>query len=56
MIAMFGSSLAMAPAAVLAPLCDFVDLDGPLLQFDDFAPPLTYRNGMMGVPDTRMWG
>ena len=28
---MVATSLSMAPAALLGPLCDFVDLDGPLL-------------------------
>ncbi len=39
---MCGSSLAMRPALVVAQLCDYVDLDGPLLQEHDWAPPLKY--------------
>ena len=37
---MVGSSLAMAPAFLLTPLADYVDLDGPLLIARDFEPGL----------------
>jgi L-alanine-DL-glutamate epimerase-like enolase superfamily enzyme len=42
---MCGSSLAMAPAYVIAQLCDYIDLDGPLLQNEDVDPPLIYSAG-----------
>ena len=42
---MCGSSLAMAPAYVIAQLCDYVDLDGPLLQNEDVDPGLIYSAG-----------
>lgn len=42
---MCGSSLAMAPGYVIAQLCDFVDLDGPLLQNEDVHTPLAYSAG-----------
>jgi L-Ala-D/L-Glu epimerase len=53
---MLGSSLAMAPAFVLATAADVVDLDGPLLQSADAIPPIDYRSGMMSVPSTVLWG
>jgi L-alanine-DL-glutamate epimerase-like enolase superfamily enzyme len=53
---MAGSSLAMAPAAIVAQLCDFVDLDGPLLQKDDWPHALEYANGRMSFPDPALWG
>jgi len=42
---MCGSSLAMAPGYVIAQLCDYVDLDGPLLQNEDVDPGLIYSAG-----------
>jgi L-alanine-DL-glutamate epimerase-like enolase superfamily enzyme len=42
---MCGSSLAMAPAYVIAQLCEYIDLDGPLLQNEDVHPPLIYSAG-----------
>jgi L-alanine-DL-glutamate epimerase-like enolase superfamily enzyme len=42
---MCGSSLAMAPAYVVAQLCTIVDIDGPLLQKEDVAHPLVYSAG-----------
>jgi L-alanine-DL-glutamate epimerase-like enolase superfamily enzyme len=53
---MAGSSLCMAPALVLAQRCDFVDLDGPLLQIDDWPHALVYRNGMVAPPLPALWG
>jgi L-alanine-DL-glutamate epimerase-like enolase superfamily enzyme len=53
---MVGSSLSMAPGALVAQLCDFVDLDGPLLQSADCDHPIEYRNGMIGVPSPQLWG
>ena len=53
---MAGSSLAMAPAAIVAQLCDFVDLDGPLLQSDDWPNPIHYSKGSMTFPLAALWG
>ena len=53
---MCGSSLAMAPAAVLAPLAEFVDLDGPLLQVDDVPDALHFSDGWVEPPAPAVWG
>lgn len=54
---MCGSSLAMAPAYVIAQLCDFIDLDGPLLQTEDVVPGLHYERGHITPPVTGiLWG
>jgi L-alanine-DL-glutamate epimerase-like enolase superfamily enzyme len=47
---MCGSSLAMAPALVIAQLCKYVDLDGPLLQKQDWTPCLQYKAGGITCP------
>lgn len=53
---MCGSSLAMAPAMIIAARCTFVDLDGPLLQVDDVPDPLVYANGQVAFGPTLPWG
>ena len=53
---MFGTSLSMAPAYVVAQLCDFVDIDGPLLLKYDHPLGLTYEKGVVGVFDSNLWG
>jgi L-alanine-DL-glutamate epimerase-like enolase superfamily enzyme len=53
---MAGSSLSMAPAMVLAQQCAFVDLDGPLLQSEDWPDGLVYHDGRIALPDPRFWG
>jgi L-alanine-DL-glutamate epimerase-like enolase superfamily enzyme len=53
---MCGTSLAMAPAFVMGLLCDFHDLDGPLLLKNDRAWGMTFDNGVVGTPSTRLWG
>jgi L-alanine-DL-glutamate epimerase-like enolase superfamily enzyme len=53
---MAGSSLSMAPAVLVAQLCDFVDLDGPLLQAGDVANPIGYLEGRIGAPTPVLWG
>lgn len=53
---MVGSSLSMAPATLVAQRCDFVDLDGPLLQAADCDHPIVYRDGHIGVPTPALWG
>jgi L-Ala-D/L-Glu epimerase len=42
---MLGSSLAMAPAFVVAQLCDYVDLDGPIFLAQDRKPAVSYQDG-----------
>ncbi len=53
---MCGTSLAMAPAFLLAQRCRYVDLDGPLLQLLDRATPLQYHDGVVEPPDPALWG
>jgi L-alanine-DL-glutamate epimerase-like enolase superfamily enzyme len=53
---MGGSSLAMAPSHVVAQLCKFVDIDGPLLQKWDHLNGLRYDNGKVFVGDRPFWG
>ncbi|TJW72272.1 MAG: dipeptide epimerase, partial [Mesorhizobium sp.] len=53
---MVGTSLAMAPAVLLAQVADFVDLDGPLLLARDRAPGLVYQGSLVSPPDTALWG
>lgn len=53
---MAGSSLAMAPAALIGQLCEFVDLDGPLLQIEDWDAPMAYRDGVLDPPGPALWG
>jgi hypothetical protein len=53
---MLGTSLSMAPSFVVAQLCDFVDIDGPLLLKSDRPHGLQYTNGTVDVFDRRLWG
>ena len=53
---MTGTSLAMAPAYVIAQLCDFVDLDGALLLTGDRPSPMTYERGVVSGMSPRLWG
>ena len=53
---MLGSSLAMAPALVVAQHTDFVDLDGPLWQREDVAEPLSIEAGRIFPPSPGLWG
>ncbi|RUW18985.1 dipeptide epimerase [Mesorhizobium sp. M4B.F.Ca.ET.215.01.1.1] len=53
---MVGTSLAMAPAVLLAQDADFVDLDGPLLLARDRAPGLVYQGSLVSPPDRTLWG
>lgn len=53
---MAGTSLSMAPAFVIAQMCRFVDIDGPLLLAEDRTPGLVYENGRVSAPDPRLWG
>jgi L-alanine-DL-glutamate epimerase-like enolase superfamily enzyme len=53
---MVGTSLAMAPAMLLAQQADFVDLDGPLLLARDREPGLDYRGSLVSPPAAALWG
>lgn len=53
---MAGSSLSMAPHTLIGQLCDYVDLDGPLLQSEDWPSPITYSRGVMSMPEPALWG
>ena len=53
---MVGTSLAMAPAVLLAQDADFVDLDGPLLLARDREPGLNYAGSLVFPPEGSLWG
>ncbi len=53
---MVGSSLAMAPAVLLAQGAAVVDLDGPLLLAEDRDTPLTFDAAGVHPPDAALWG
>ena len=53
---MVGTSLSMAPSFVVAQLCDFVDLDGPLLLRNDHTDGLVYKASTVEVFDSKFWG
>ena len=53
---MVATSLAMAPALLLAQDADWVDLDGPLLLERDRDAGLAYEDGMVLPPLPALWG
>ncbi|HSA67423.1 MAG TPA: N-acetyl-D-Glu racemase DgcA [Methyloceanibacter sp.] len=53
---MVATSLAMAPALLLAQGADFVDLDGPLLLDRDRVPGLAYTSGTVMPAPAELWG
>jgi L-alanine-DL-glutamate epimerase-like enolase superfamily enzyme len=53
---MLGSSLAMAPAFVIAQRCRYVDIDGPLLQAEDCDHALQYERGRVEPFSRDLWG
>ena len=53
---MVGSSLAMAPATILAQGVAFTDLDGPLLLAEDRAQPLHFDEKGVHPPAAALWG
>lgn len=53
---MCGGSLAMAPAFLVAQLTDYADIDGPLLQTEDWPNPLSYKGGQVYAPAGPLWG
>jgi L-Ala-D/L-Glu epimerase / N-acetyl-D-glutamate racemase len=53
---MVATSLAMAPAMILAQDADIVDLDGPLLLTRDRDPGLTITGSIIEPPRPALWG
>jgi L-Ala-D/L-Glu epimerase len=53
---MVGTSLAMAPAMLIARSARFVDLDGPLLLAQDREPGLLFEGSTVHPPDSALWG
>jgi len=53
---MVGSSLAMAPAVLVAQGAEIVDLDGPLLLAEDRDPPLHYDSAGVHPALRTLWG
>jgi L-alanine-DL-glutamate epimerase-like enolase superfamily enzyme len=53
---MVGTSLAMAPALLVAARADYADLDGPLLLARDREPGLVYRGSEIQPFGAEVWG
>ena len=53
---MVATSLAIAPACLLAQRAQFVDLDGPLFLTQDRLDALRYQGTMLHPPTARLWG
>jgi L-alanine-DL-glutamate epimerase-like enolase superfamily enzyme len=53
---MGGTSLSMAPSFVVGLLCDFHDVDGPLLLKNDRSFGLEYDKGVVEPPSAKLWG
>jgi L-Ala-D/L-Glu epimerase len=53
---MVATSLAMAPALLLAQGADWIDLDGPLLLSRDREPGLRYEGALVHPPEPELWG
>ncbi len=53
---MVATSLAMAPAMLIAQDAEWVDLDGPLLLANDREPGLAYEAGRVAPPSRALWG
>ena len=53
---MVGTSLAMAPATLVAQSARFVDVDGPLLMAKDREPGLRYDGATVHPPEPALWG
>lgn len=53
---MLATSLAMAPAILVAQTADWIDLDGPLLLARDREHGLEYRDGHVFPPTAALWG
>src|SRR5437764_3530405 len=53
---MIGTSLAMAPAVLVAQRASVVDLDAPLLLAGDRRPGLRYEGSTLYPPEPELWG
>ena len=53
---MVGTSLAMAPAVLVAQGAEVIDLDGPLLLDEDRTPPITFKGSTMSPAPPTLWG
>ena len=53
---MLGTSLAMAPAVLIAQDADYVDLDGPLLLSNDRPGGLVFEGSTLIPPQSSLWG
>ena len=53
---MVSTSLGVAPALLLTPAAQFVDLDGPLLLAHDRDDALRYDGAMLAAPAAALWG
>jgi len=53
---MLATSLAMAPAFLLSPLAEVIDLDGPLLLKQDRVPGIRFDGSLMQPPPPDLWG
>lgn len=53
---MVGTSLAMAPAVLVAQGAELIDLDGPLLLAEDRIPPLEFNGSVLTPPVSALWG
>lgn len=53
---MVGTSLSIAPAMLLAPFADFIDLDGPLWLARDRDNGLRYEGDIVHPPSAALWG
>ena len=53
---MLATSLAMAPAFLLTPFAEVIDLDGPLLLKTDRAPGIRFDGSTMHPPLATLWG
>jgi L-alanine-DL-glutamate epimerase-like enolase superfamily enzyme len=53
---MLATSLAMAPAMLLTPFADVVDLDGPLLLKQDRVPGIRFEGSIINPPPANLWG
>lgn len=53
---MVGTSLAMAPAVLVAQGAEVADLDGPLLLAEDRPRPLVYDEAGVHPPEAELWG
>ena len=52
---MVATSLAVAPAMLLAADAEWIDLDGPMLLAKDREFGVEVRNGVMSGADRRLW-